>query len=123
MFINGNDENHRSEAAYQFVTKLFALNAQPDAISSRFAIQIETSDKFFIRNVVQAVSAAWSNVVGILKIILQSISNNLWALLSSYLNLKEWSLKGKISTPHLFSYFGIGGSAELGLTFTKKPYP
>jgi hypothetical protein len=40
-------------------------------------------------------------------------------LVSNYINLKEWSVKGAVSTPAIVSLFGISGSVEIQLTFEK----
>ena len=103
-----------SQAALRAINLLLVACAQPDTVSTRLNL-IATAQgiKTQAQKAAHAISNAWSSFVQKIQSIIQSISTALWSLVSNYLNLKEWSVKGTISTPIITSLFGISGSAEL----------
>ena len=109
-----------SQQALKLVTLVLVVSAQPDAITARFGtITTGVGIPQGIKQAASSVSAAWNSFVHNIKSVIQSISSTLWSLVSNYLNLKEWSVKGAIGTPAIASFFGITGSVEIQFTFEK----
>jgi hypothetical protein len=109
-----------SQQALKLLNLLLVVSAQPDAITARFgtvttAIGIPQS----VKQAASCISTAWNSFTQSIKSVIQSISSALWSLVSNYINLKEWSVKGAVSTPAIVSLFGISGSVEIQLTFEK----
>lgn len=119
--VEGFAEETPSHYALNTLLAFQSIEGQVDAAASRLnliAMHLP-QPKTAVRNSVQLLANAWSGFAGRIKAIVQGISGKLWNLLSNYLNLKEWSISGKISTPTLTQIFGISASAELQLTFEK----
>lgn len=113
-------ENPDSERALGCMLALQSVSGQPEAVT----LQLETlaeSSQFGgrIRQAAQNIAHGFGHIFSYLKGAIQSISHKLWSLVSRYLKLKEWSIKGAVSTPAIVSLLGITGSAEIQLTFEK----
>lgn len=118
--VNAFADEPSPQKALRTINLLLIVCGQPDAISVRLNL-VSTAQgiKAKVQNAAHAISNAWSSFVQQIQSIIQGISSALWLLVSNYLNLKEWSVKGSISTPAITSLFGISGSAEIQFTFEK----
>ncbi len=114
------DESPDPKKALRLVTLLLSVTSQPDAVTSR--LSVITIAPWTPQNIMAAASSlstVWNSFVQNIKSVLHSISSTLWSLVSNYLNLKEWSVKGAVGTPAIASLFGITGSVEIQFTFEK----
>jgi hypothetical protein len=91
-----------NQQALQAIAALGSLEAQFNYFDARAALPLAA-----------AAAAAWAGLSAYLKTILQKISSQLWQLLARLLTLKEWSVAGSAGV----SLFGLGGNAQIQLTF------
>lgn len=107
--------------AFRTLLAFHAIDSEGTAIEARLSLIGTTLTPTLpsVANTAQVLIQAWSRFWAKVKGIMGSIASNLWAFISQYLNLKEWSIKGSISTPAITQVFGLTGSAELQLTFEK----
>ncbi len=101
-----------SDQLFFCMRSLNAINVQLDYIAVANSTVSNIPQK-----VVSSVSSKLNLILSSLKAQLQRIQGLIGQLLSKYLNLKEWSVKGSLSTPTLANLFGLTASAELELTF------
>lgn len=66
---------------------------------------------------VERLKQAWSGLVGTIQQGLKKIRSRLATLLANYLNLKEWTISGDISTSPIAALFGLSASAGIEVTF------
>lgn len=113
-------ENPDSEKALKAITLLSVITAQPEAAGARLSM-LASQDGLTKSTQLAAlsISSAWDSFKKKIQSVIQSISSALWSLVSNYLNLKEWSVKGNGSIPAIASLFGITGSMEIQFTFEK----
>jgi hypothetical protein len=113
-------ENPDSEKALQTLMGLSVLTGQVETMTSQLELlSISSRVKGAIQNAAATIANKVAGWFGYLKNAIQSISAKLWSLMSPYMNLKEWSIKGALGTSPLVSLFGMTASAELQLTFQK----
>ena len=109
-----------SKKALKAITLLSFITAQPDAVGARLSIiASQVGIMPYTQQAAFSISTTWNSFKQKIQSVIQSISSALWSLISSYLNLKEWSVKGTVSTPAITSLFGISGSVEIQFTFEK----
>ena len=109
-------EYRDSERAMQAVTSWSIVHGQSENIESQLlALSNAPIDR--IRYAAQSLTGKLSGWFSYLKSAIQGISAKLWSLLSKYLRLKEWSIKGAVNSPALVNLFSFSGSVELELTF------
>lgn len=66
------------------------------------------------------VGDAFQRAVARIRGFLRGVSAYLARLLVNHNAVKEWSLKGSVTTPQITKLFGITGTAELTVTFEKN---
>ena len=109
-----------SEHALRSLMALSLVSGQPEAVTDQLAtLSNSPGIGSGIRNAASSLVHSFTGFFSRLKSAIQSISTKLWTLLSNYLKLKEWSIKGTVTTPALVSLFGITAGAELQVTFEK----
>jgi hypothetical protein len=115
------DREKDRATAFRTLLAFHAIDSEGTAIEARLSLIGTTSAPTLasVPNTAQLLAQAWSQFWAKVKSVMGSIASNLWAFISQYLNLKEWSIKGSISTPAITQVFGLTGSAELQLTFEK----
>ena len=74
------------------------------------------SIKSSVANAAKAASAV-GTLISRVGAILKGLAGQIWQLLSKLINIKEWSVKGAVSSPALTGFFGVTGSLELSITF------
>jgi hypothetical protein len=113
-------EYRDSERALRSLLALQLVSGQPETVILQLeALSLSPRFGGRIRQAASNIAHGFGQVFNYLKGAIQSISHKLWSLVSGYLKLKEWSIKGTVSTPAIVSLFGVTGSAEIQLTFEK----
>lgn len=79
----------------------------------RDALPVITS-KFPASSIGGTIQNAWSSFTTTLQQVLNLINKGLWALLSTLLTVKEWSLTGGVGA----GVMGLTGNVEIEITFT-----
>jgi hypothetical protein len=109
-----------SERALQTLLNLSLASGQTESVLPQLeSLSASANTTGFVRSAAASLANKVAGWFGYLKNAIQSISTKLWSLISSYVNLKEWSIKGAVTTPTLVNLFGFTASAELQLTFEK----
>jgi hypothetical protein len=110
-------EYRDSERALQALTNWSLVNGQAESLSSQLETLSTSAPASGIRQAASSLVHKLSGWFSYLKGAIQGISAKLWSLLSTYLKLKEWSIKGTVTSPALTNLFSFSGAAELQLTF------
>lgn len=114
-------QEQRSGVALSTVVSIHNVDVRADEMMER--LDLDTSqiadyeERSTAENAVQKLKQAWSGLVGKIKRGLGKIKSRLATLLANYLNLKEWTISGDVSTSPIAQLFGLSASAGIEVTF------
>jgi hypothetical protein len=107
-------------AAFKIMQSLSAVDAQityAEAALQPTPPSVEGLDPASQPGPTLAMASPLASLVSRLRGMLSGLSGRIWQILATILTVKEWSVKGAVSTPALVGFFGVAGNVELSVTF------